>query len=135
MKIKRITADEVLNIRREVLYPDRAIHEIKLPEDDHGLHYGLFIDAELISVVSLFITGKSAQFRKFATIAKYQGKGYGSYLLNYIIAEAENHGCELIWCNARLSAVKFYLKFGFTETEERFTKDNVAFVIMEYLIS
>ncbi|MCO4292080.1 GNAT family N-acetyltransferase [Solitalea sp. MAHUQ-68] len=130
MNINLIKADDVLTLRRDILYPNKNLSELKLPEDDFGMHYGLFVNDRLISVVSLFISGNSAQFRKFATLTSFQGKGYGSALLNHLIQEAAKQGCETIWCNARLSAADFYLRFGFTKTEETFTKDEVDFVIM-----
>ena len=39
-----------------------------LQDDEDGLHFGLFNKEKLVSVVSLFIDGEEAQFRKFATL-------------------------------------------------------------------
>ncbi len=110
---------------------------VKLTNDEKGIHYGLFVDSELISVVSLFIfpEQKTAQFRKFATLKNYQGKGYGSQLLNYVINEAKGQKITKIWCNARIEKIAFYKKFGLQETKHTFVKNNMLYVIMEKTFS
>ncbi|MNT81356.1 ribosomal-protein-alanine N-acetyltransferase [compost metagenome] len=82
-------------------------------------------------MISLFINGGEAQFRKFATLPEYQGKGYGSLLLKHILALSSDKGCQLVWCNARTSAINFYLRFGFQTTDKTYSKDGVDFIIME----
>lgn len=131
MEIRIINADDILEVRQIVLYPDKTPASLKLPEDDKGLHFGMFVDNTLISVISLFIEGSSAQFRKFATLPDYQGKGYGSVLLKHVIKLSSDKGCTHIWCNARTSAIDFYLRFGFRITDKTYSKDGVDFIIME----
>lgn len=65
-------------LRHEVMWPDEDFDYIKLKDDDAGIHFGLFKENMLISVVSLFVDKDEAQFRKFATLKSEQGKGYGS---------------------------------------------------------
>lgn len=90
----------------------------------------------LISVVSLFIHGEEAQFRKFATKVPSQGKGYGSQLLRHMLREAMKLGVKRIYCNARSNKVTFYEKFGLTVTDRQFTKGGKDYVVMEsYLVS
>lgn len=113
------------------MYPNWSIEEVKLVNDFEGIHFGLFDNNALISVVSTFITEESMQFRKFATLNSEQGKGYGSLLMAHIIEFAKDKGCPRLWCNARCNASAFYAKFGFTETEEKFHQDEHDFVIME----
>lgn len=130
MTIKQIPAAVVWPIRHTVMYPSHDFESIKLRGDDSAIHFGLY-DEELLSVVSVFTEGNALQFRKFATVEKYQGKGYGSLLLDHIIKYAKEHGFTRIWCNARVNASGFYEKFGFTQTKERYHKDGFDFVIME----
>ena len=77
VEIRSIEAEDTLAIRHEVMWPDQPLDYVKLPDDEKGLHYGLFYEGELITVVSLFLDRESAQFRKLATLQHYQGKGYG----------------------------------------------------------
>ena len=75
LKITSISASDTWEIRHKVMWPNESIDFIKLPADKSGLHFGLWIDSQLISVISLFIKEDTAQFRKFATLVEYQGKG------------------------------------------------------------
>lgn len=118
-------------LRQEVLYPSQPIDNIVLEDDDNGLHFGLYDSDKLISVVSLFIRGTEAQFRKFATDNNYQGKGYGSELLNFMLTHAKQQGVTKIWCNARMTAINFYNKHGFTEAGSDFINRGITYIRME----
>lgn len=132
--IEQIRPEVTWRLRREVLYPDEPLHAMEMEEDDHGLHFAAFTETDLVAVVSLFQKGTDFQFRKFAVAPTMQGKGIGSVLLHYIIDFARNEGGKRIWCNARDTAVEFYLKDGFRSTGERFTRSGVNFEIMEKLL-
>jgi GNAT superfamily N-acetyltransferase len=132
--IEQISQELTWRIRRDVLYPGQPLEKIRLAEDDDGTHLGLFDDNKLISVLSYFKSENSIQFRKFATLEAFQGKGYGSELLNYLLEICATEGFERIWCNARKNASAFYSKFGFRETEHDFQKDGIDFVIMEKIL-
>lgn len=129
--IEQIRPDITWRIRHEVMYPNLPFDSIKLEEDENGMHFGLFADGLLISVVSLFHVDRVYQFRKFATIVSAQSKGYGSLLLNHLINYVKSIGAEKLWCNARVSATGFYNKFGFIETDQRYVSNDIDFVIME----
>lgn len=118
-------------IRHKVMYPEFDFDKVILPNDDDGVHLGLFDQNVLICVVSLFKTGKSMQFRKFATLSEYQQKGYGSEILQYLLEYSKNEGCDHIWCNARKSASAFYSKFGFMETDRTSFANGHEYIIME----
>lgn len=118
-------------IRHNVLYPAMDFQTVILPEDDDGIHLGLFDENTLISVVSLFKTGSSMQFRKFATLLEFQNKGYGSQLLKYLTEYSKNEGCNHIWCNARENAAGFYSKMGFLKTDRTYQANDLNYVIME----
>jgi len=117
------------------MWPNQPLEFVKLPEDDKGLHYGLYVDDQLTSIISLFINGKEAQFRKFATLESHQGKGYGSILLNEIMQIAATESLTKIWCNARRSKTNYYTKFGMKVTDKTYVKGGTDFVIMEKTFS
>ena len=75
--IEQISPELTWRIRRDVLYPGQPLDKIRLPEDDNGMHLGLFDQNQLISILSFFKSEHSMQFRRFATLEAYQGKGYG----------------------------------------------------------
>ncbi|WP_099355655.1 GNAT family N-acetyltransferase [Fredinandcohnia onubensis] len=129
--ITRIDKEQAWEVRHKVMWPDKDFDYIKLKDDDVGIHFGLFKDETLKSVVSLFIDNEEAQFRKFATLQNEQGQGYGSTLLDYVLKEVKNRDLKRIWCNARKNKVDFYKKFGLQETNYSFVKGGKDYVIME----
>jgi len=61
-------------------------------------------------------TGSEAstwQLRGMATRPDLQGRGIGSAVLGAIFDHVAAEGGDLLWCNARVSAVAFYERAGF----------------------
>lgn len=131
MVIKELSLDRVLQMRQRIMYPHQTVEEMRLPADDRGLHLALWVDEKPISVISVFKKEKEWQFRKFATETQWQGKGYGSQLLKYVMEEAERNSVHRIWCNARLSACALYERFGMRKTGNTWKKHGIDFIVME----
>lgn len=112
------------------MWPDKELEYIKLADDPIGIHYGLFDREQLVSVISLFVSGREIQFRKFATCREKQRQGFGTKLLHFILQEPDVTAKKRIWCNARSEAVEFYARFGFAEQGEIFWRDGAAYVKM-----
>lgn len=134
MDIRKIAAEDTWTIRRQVMWPNKPIGYVQLAEDEQGLHFGVYEQNQLVSVVSLFIDSDEAQFRKFATRTNLQGKGYGTALLQFLVNEARLLDIRRLWCNARTSKSSFYEKAGFHKTDKTFEKDSMAYVVMEKLL-
>jgi GNAT superfamily N-acetyltransferase len=129
--IEQITPELTWRLRRDVLYPAGEITDMEMDADQEGIHFGAFTDSKLVGVISLFREGDDLQFRKFAVEPAFQNKGVGTALLNYVNAFAIKDGGAKLWCNARLGATGFYLKNGFTQTDQFFSKNGHDYVIME----
>lgn len=129
--VKQIITAETLLIRHQVMWPNKPIKYVELPNDASARHYGLFVNGEIIAVISLFTENNVAQFRKFATLVKFQGLGYGTLLLEYIIDLVAKEKINKLWCNARVEKSKFYEKFGLIATDKTFMKGEIEYVIME----
>lgn len=130
LEIRAIAAEETWELRRSVMWPDKDVDFVKLPDDADGIHYGGFIAGELVAVVSLFINGKQAQFRKFATATKLQRCGYGSELLEHLLQEAPRLGVTSICCDARVEKADFYRRFGLAIAGEPFCRNGKEYVRM-----
>tara|TARA_Y100001956_G_C4119404_1_gene186589 strand:+ start:1304 stop:1732 length:429 start_codon:yes stop_codon:yes gene_type:complete len=130
MDIRRITATDTLPIRFEVLWPHRSIEFCRVDEDETGLHYGVYVDDELVSVASIFTAGRVSRLRKFATKESHQNQGIGSALLTHIIGELKKEDTQEFWCDARESAMEIYKKFGFRSEGDRFYKSDVPYFKM-----
>ena len=131
MEIKTIPYQYTWPIRHQVMWPNQTIDYVKLPNDEQGIHYGLFVQNHLVSIISVFVINQEAQFRKFATLIEEQGKGYGTHLLTYLFTELTHKKVDKIWCNARLEKAGYYEKFGMIKTEQTFSKGGIPYVIME----
>ncbi|SHM14821.1 Acetyltransferase (GNAT) domain-containing protein [Flavobacterium saccharophilum] len=134
MKITSIKASETWEIRHKVMWPDQPFEFVQLEEDDFGLHFGVYAQEKLVSVVSCFIVDDEMQFRKLATLVDYQGKGIASLLLNHILKLAKDKGLTKVWCNARNNKKSFYEKFGMASSGKTFIKSDQEFLIMEILL-
>lgn len=132
--ISEVEYYKVLKIRQQVMYPDKDIDFVKLPEDEMGIHMAFFENGAPISVLSLFLKDRALQFRKFATVEEYQGKGYGSKLIEWLLDYAKDMQFDKVWCNSRVDKKGFYQKFGFVEKGELFERDGIQYSIMEYQV-
>ena len=135
LQIEQIRPELTWRLRQKVLYPTEMLYKMEMEEDNHGYHFGAFEGEALVGVVSLFQEGQDFQFRKFAVDENMQHQGVGSALLNYMEAFAATGGAERIWCNARVSAIGFYVKFGYSHTGKLFSKNGFDYEIMEKVIS
>jgi len=134
MEIKPIKASQTWQIRHEVMWPDQPLEFVQLEEDNLGLHFGVFDQKKLISIVSCFVVDEEMQFRKLATLQKFQGNGSASQLLHYILKLAKENNLKKVWCNARTNKKSFYEKFGMKDTLKTFIKANQEFTIMEIIL-
>jgi GNAT superfamily N-acetyltransferase len=135
LQIEQIRPELTWRMRQRVLYPAEMLYRMEMEEDNEGYHFGAFEGDALVGVVSLFQEVKDFQFRKFAVDVNMQHKGVGTALLKHMEAFAVSEGAERIWCNARVSAIGFYVKFGYSHTGTLFSKNGFDYEIMEKLIS
>jgi predicted GNAT family N-acyltransferase len=131
IRITEISAKETYSLRQRVMWPNKSLDFIKLENDNKGIHFALWKDATIVSVISLFIEGDSAQFRKFATDTSEHGNCYGSFLITYLINFVITKNVLTLWCNAREDKTFFYKRFGMTQTSNTFLKEGIKYIIME----
>ncbi|MDO7874658.1 GNAT family N-acetyltransferase [Hymenobacter sp. ASUV-10] len=132
--IRLITPADTYALRHQVLWPDKPLDYVRIDDDAAGCHFGAFRGEELLSVISLFITGPEARFRKFATHPDYQGQGLGTALLQHVLSEARRQGARRIWCDARQDSAGFYARFGLQPEGEIFYKGPIPYqrMMMEW---
>src|SRR5690349_5649460 len=122
MHIRKIKAQETYPIRHEILRRGLPIESARFngDTDESTFHLGAVLEGRLVSVASFFFRPNEffsedvqCQLRGMATLAEHQGKGLGRALLNAALSILPQNGCELVWCNARESAIGFYENMGF----------------------
>src|ERR1700750_466795 len=131
ISIEQIRPELTWRLRQEVLYPAQKLYEMELEDDNDGIHFGAFTQDKLVGIISLFQQGSSFQFRKLAVLPDLQKTGIGNMLLNHVEEFAASEGGTIIWCNARVSAIGFYLKAGYAHTGKLFSKNGFDYEILQ----
>jgi len=131
ISIEQIRHELTWKLRQKVLYPESEVFDMRMEEDLDGVHFGAFKGGWLVGVISLFQKGDDFQFRKVAVDPSAQNMGIGSMMLNYVTDFAKVECGRRIWCNARISAIPFYLKHGFVQTGSNYSKNGIDYEIME----
>jgi ribosomal protein S18 acetylase RimI-like enzyme len=122
IEIKKINAFDILIVRHPVLRAGKPLESCHFEGDDlpSTVHFGLYLDKQLIAVISvfevknkLFTEENQYQIRGMAVLEEFQKRGFGEQLLQYCENEIRLKKGELIWFNARETAVGFYKKSGY----------------------
>ncbi len=123
LTINRVAPEATVGVREAVLWPGRP-DMCQLAEDEQGLHLAATLgDDQVIGVVSLFVDGAEARFRKFAVLEAHRGAGIGSRLLQAAESEASRLGAKTIECDARAeTAAAYYEKRGYAAAGPPFAK-------------
>jgi predicted GNAT family N-acyltransferase len=133
--IQEIPIEEMLLLRQQVLWPDKDLDFVRTPNDDRGIHFGIFQEYQWISCISLFIEdNQHAVFRKFATLPDFQNKGYGSQLLQFSFNYLQQLGIHSISCSARVEKQSYYLKFGMQTNGYPYLKNGLDYIEMKISI-
>lgn len=132
--IKKALLEEILPIRHKVLWPDKPFEFVKVEGDEEGIHFGLYQNSQLVTIISLFAEGKSMRFRKFATLPEFQNQGLGKKMILYIVEYAKENGFERVWCDARTDALNFYERAGFKKFSDAFLKEEIEYYKIEKIL-
>ncbi len=129
-EVVELTAEATHPLRLAVLRFDTRTKEVAFPEDTlpGTVHLGLQVGGELVATstwVQREHAGRPAvQLRGMATARHLQGSGLGGVLLEAGCARCAEGAAELVWANARDSALGFYLRHGFEVVGDGFIDAN-----------
>jgi GNAT superfamily N-acetyltransferase len=128
--VEELPVAEVYDIRRRVLREGRSDPTVRFPEDDHprAFHLGvrdgggplLGVASYVPEVTPLRPGSRAVRLRGMAVDAGWQGRGLGRLLLTAGIDRLRSAGIEVLWANARDSALGFYGHFGFETVGDGF---------------
>ena len=128
-EIKEISAFETIIVRHPVLRFGKPIESCRFEGDDLPTtsHFGLFYEDQLSAVISvfeeksiLFFEENQFQIRGMAVLEQHQKKGFGEALLKYCENQIRNNRVEIIWFNARQTAIGFYEKSQYQKIGDGF---------------
>lgn len=103
------------DLRRRVLRHGDPDAGVDWPDDRASTHLAAVDDADQVVAVSTWIErDDGVQLRGMATEPGLAGSGLGSLLLLAGIERARASGATHVWANARLTALGFYERHGFS---------------------
>jgi GNAT superfamily N-acetyltransferase len=119
--VEAVPVAATYGLRRKVLRGGRADADVAFPEDDRpgAFHLGAFTGGRLVAVGSfspeptLLRPGRRAvRLRAMAVDPDHQGRGVSRILLEDGVARLRAEGAEVLWAQARDTALRFYRRFG-----------------------
>lgn len=123
MNIVRLDASDTHQLRRLVLRSGDPDAVVAFAEDDHpdAFHLGArSATGDLVGVASFSPQPcprrpdrRSLQLRGMAVLADWQRSGFGRRMIDAGRQAAVEQGFEVLWANARDSALEFYRGVGF----------------------
>ena len=133
--IKKITSQGTFLLRNLVLRPGKSIETCFFDGDnlEQTKHFGYFDGGKIVGVVSIyknknviFKFPNQYQIRGMAILEEFQGSGCGKLLVKHCEDYLTSIGTNLIWFNARETAVLFYEKLGYTKNGSPFVITDVG---------
>jgi GNAT superfamily N-acetyltransferase len=121
--VVEIAAADTHALRRAVLREGKADADVHFPQDADpaSFHLGAMADGELVGIATFTPAptphreGAVAwQLRGMAVAADQQGRRVGAAIVDAAVARLRDAGAEVLWCNARDTALGFYEKLGFS---------------------
>lgn len=119
MLIQQVAVDEVLPLRVLVLREGGPLDTARFDEDDGALHFAV-LDPDVVACASVFASPRAGEpdawrIRGVAVHPSRRGEGLGEAVVR---AAMEAAGASDWWCTARVSAVGFWERLGFTAEAE-----------------
>lgn len=121
--VQEIDSQLCYSIRNLVLWPHKKSNDCQIDIDhsEGAFHLGVFLENELVCVGSFFNQyndkfsySNQYRLRAMATLPKVQNRGGARVLIHFACNKLMQEGQELLWCDARITASKFYQKSGFS---------------------
>ena len=127
--------EEVIDLRHIVLRNNQPRSSCYYPEDSykHTIHFAAHLEDKIIGCASVykekhpdFSLKQSWRIRGMAVLEEFQGQAIGTHMLETCINHAINMKGDVIWCNARIDAVKFYKQSGFKIIGDEFELPDIG---------
>ncbi len=142
IRIKLVEAIEVYPLRQKVLRPGRTYDERVFDGDelDSTFHVAAINEENVIGVASMMKRKLDAfpdvlytyQLRGMAVDPVAQGEGIGRQMILFSERFLRKLIIRYLWFNARVSAVAFYQKMGYTKLGDEFEVPEIGTHIKMY---
>ena len=125
--VREARVEEIIPLRHRILRAGLPIEEAHFPGDRDATtcHVAAFEGSEAVGCATFVLNqwnGEPAwQLRGMATDAALRSAGIGAAVLRCAIELATARSpVRLLWCNARVPALKFYLRHGWKIVSDQF---------------
>jgi len=127
--VVRVSAADARPVRQDVLRPGQPVGAVIYHGDDDPdtLHAAVRRRRVVVAVATVLAEPRpdttevgAWHLRGMAVRPVYQRHGYGSALVDACLAHVSAHQGSLVWCNARVGALDFYVRHGFRAVGECF---------------
>ncbi len=134
--------DAVVRLRQDVLRSPLGLTFTRddLARDKDGIMFTMFGDENPINALAclqLFVPTSSStsppsiKIRQMAVDPNQQGQGLGQRMMWFAETWATQNNHNRITLNARVTAIPFYEKLGYTVSSDEFTEVGIPHVVME----
>jgi len=129
VEVQPVSARQARPLREVVLRPGYPPDKSIYPQDQlpQVLHAGALLEGQLVGVATIFPESPpwepvpdAWRLRGMAVLAPARGLGIGKQLVRFCLEHIRSQGGKLLWCNARVSALRFYQGLGFQTIGEEF---------------
>ena len=133
--VEQARLEEVIDLRHRVLRPNQPRSSCYYPEDSSKftIHFVAKLGNKIIGSASVykqkhpdFSLKQSWRIRGMTVLPEYQRQAIGTHLLETCINHAIKMKGDVIWCNARIDAVKFYKQSGFKIIGDEFELPDIG---------
>lgn len=126
--VRAVDADRTHDLRRRVLRVGQTDPELEWPgdHDEATTHFAAFDGDTIVGVSTWLDVDGRVQLRGMATDPDAVGRGIGTMLLDTGVAHAQRHEAAGVWANARVSALDFYLNYGFVVAGPEFVTESTG---------
>ena len=97
-------------------------------EDRDTIHLGAFLNQKHVSVLTLLANPSDVQLRGMAVLNTHQGLGIGKMMMAKAEQIVRQLDKKMVWMNARLIAIPFYKKCGYTVSYTHLTLPTTPYV-------
>jgi GNAT superfamily N-acetyltransferase len=125
--------NETVELRRRILRKPLGIDfsEDQLAKEGSDIHLGLYLHNVLVACLILTPEPEGKiKMRQVAVDAEFQGKGIGKKMIAFAEQWASDNNYTYMHCNARKTAVPFYLQSKYIIVGDTFLEVNIPHLYM-----
>lgn len=143
-EIVELRAQQTHRLRRTILRDGTASDVVVFDGDDlpSTLHLGVMDDGHLAAISTWLVRPHpdhpdraGVQLRGMATAPDHRGTGISTELLEAGVARCRTAGAELVWARARVAALSFYVRHGFSATGDEYVDATTGLAHIDILRS